>query len=67
MNPETEELWRVRCECGAEMIVSRSDLESGAVTSCGCGGEAYFYCLCEGGRLISSTPIETCRKQCERN
>jgi hypothetical protein len=36
-----DNLWRVRCDCGQEALVSRFDLESGAVTDCGCSGKFY--------------------------
>ena len=29
-------LLRCKCDCGAEVIVSRSNLKSGATSSCGC-------------------------------
>lgn len=67
MNPEIEELYVVRCECGKEMLISRDDLTQGKVTSCGCAGGDYFYCHCEAGTLISSTPIVTCQDYCQRN
>jgi hypothetical protein len=28
--------WRVRCDCGTEFVVSRSNLVSGGTRSCGC-------------------------------
>lgn len=67
MNPENEILWKVKCDCGNEMLISQDDLTEGKVTSCGCNGGEYFYCESEDGTLISSTPIVTCRHQNEKN
>ena len=35
MKPKTS-IWKAMCECGKETIVQRSNLTSGATTSCGC-------------------------------
>jgi hypothetical protein len=67
MNPETEDMYRVRCNCGREALVNHDDLTHGRVTSCGCDGADYFYCHCESGLIVSSTPIVTCKAQCQRN
>jgi len=34
-----EQMYLCKCECGNMIEVSRADLESGKVTSCGCGDE----------------------------
>ena len=59
-NPNTENMWKVRCACGSEAFVSQTDLTNGKVTSCGCDGKEYFRCQTDNGLVISSTPIVTC-------
>ena len=67
-----DNLWQCRCDCGEVMLVSRFDLESGAVTSCGCDGKTYYKVRItnaddptETHTVISSKPL--CPDCFERN
>lgn len=51
-------MWRCVCSCGNETIVSRSNLESGNIRSCGCGRGSRFEDLTgkRFGRLVVLEP-----------
>lgn len=35
-NAQNKAMWNVRCDCGAEKVVSRANLRNGTIVSCGC-------------------------------
>jgi hypothetical protein len=62
-------LYHVKCDCGCEMIAQEKELLSGAVKSCGCDGEPYYYTTItnekgESYQLVSAEPMcPECRRK----